>query len=129
MWSVLQLHRFTVRSSRHPTDLGADLVVEAVGIAATRSDALALVGPGGEIAHIGLRSETGEVPLADVVRGRATIRVYAYTREHFATALQLLSENPPPLAWLAEVGFYEGPGWLTALAAGRGPLKAIFTFR
>lgn len=110
--------------------LGADLVVDAVGIAATRSDALALVGPGGEIAHIGLGAETGEVSLADVVRKGVTIRgVYAYTPEHFGAALRLLSENPPPLDWVSEVAFDEGPGWLTALAAGRGPLKAIFTFR
>lgn len=109
--------------------LGADLVVDAVGIAATRADALALVGPGGEIAHVGLGAENGDVPLADVVRKGVTIRgVYAYTPEHFAAALRLLEENPPPLDWVSEVAFDDGPGVLAALANGDGPLKAIFTF-
>jgi len=76
--------------------LGADLVVDALGIAATRSDALALVGPGGEIAHIRLGAETGEVPLADVVRKGVTTRgVYAFIPKYSRAALRLLSENPP----------------------------------
>ena len=109
--------------------LGADLVIDAVGIAATRSDALALVRPGGVIAQIGLGAEAGEVPLADVARKGVTIRgVYAYTAEHFAEALRLLNETPPPLDWVAETSLDEGPELLSTLADGRGPVKAIFIF-
>lgn len=109
--------------------LGADIVIDAVGIGRTWSDALELVRPGGLIAEIGLGQELGEIPIAGTVRKGAMIRgVYAYTPQNFATAMRMLESDPPSLDWVTEADLVQGPELLARSARGDGPVKAIFTF-
>lgn len=107
--------------------LGADLVVDAVGVEATWSAAIELVRPGGTVAVIGLGQASGELAVGDLVRGGITVRgVYAYTPSDFASALAMLDESPPSLDWVTEVELERGPEVLAGLAGGDGPIKAVF---
>ena len=114
---------------REATDgLGADVVVDAVGIEPTWEAALAMVRPGGSVAEVGLGQVQGTASVGRIVRDGITWRgVYAYTPEHFGHALQLLRDDPPPLDWTEAVRLEDGPAVLETLSNGRGPTKAVFT--
>jgi threonine dehydrogenase-like Zn-dependent dehydrogenase len=86
-----------------------------------------MVRPGGTVAEIGLGQPQGMASVGRIVREGITWRgVYAYTPDHFARALALLDQNPPPLAWTTTVSLEDGPEVLEALSAGLGPVKAVF---
>lgn len=107
--------------------LGAHLVIDAVGVQPAWEAALAMVRPGGTVAEIGLGQAEGTASVGRIVRDGITWRgVYAYTPEHFARALELLSEDPPPLDWTATADLEDGPALLEILSRGRGPTKAVF---
>lgn len=107
--------------------LGAALVIDAVGVEATWRAAVALARPGGMVAAVGLGQADGGMPVGDLVRRGVTVRgVYAYTPDDFADALVMLRDAPPPLDWVETVPLRDGPAVLERLAAGRGPLKAVF---
>jgi threonine dehydrogenase-like Zn-dependent dehydrogenase len=79
----------------------ADVVVDAVGIEATWRGAIAAVRSGGAVCVVGLGQAEGVVPVGELVRRGVTVRGhYAYTREDFSAALELLAADPPPLDWL-----------------------------
>jgi threonine dehydrogenase-like Zn-dependent dehydrogenase len=107
--------------------LGADVVVEAVGVEPAWSAALDLVRPGGTVAEVGLGQAQGPAAVGTLVRrGIAWRGIYAYTPDDFARALATLAERPPPLTWTATATLDEGPAVLDALARGEGPVKAVF---
>lgn len=107
--------------------LGADIVVDAVGVEPTWTTAIAIARPGATVAVIGLGQATGAVPVGDLVRRGLTMRgVYAYTPDDFAAAVELLASSPPPLGWVQTHGLDEGADVLERAAAGTGPLKAVF---
>ena len=86
-----------------------DIVVDAVGIAATWALAVASVRTGGSIAIVGLGQPEGLVPMGAVVQRGITLRgYYAYTRDDFDAALHLLASSPPPLEWVQPVPLEEG---------------------
>jgi len=67
-----------------PTDAkaGADVIIDGVGYAATRSDASALVRPGGVIAHIGLGEAEGGLDIRRMTLQEITfIGTYTYTAD------------------------------------------------
>lgn len=106
--------------------LGADIVVDAVGVAPTWAAALELVRPGGVVSVVGLAQGDGELAVGEIVRGGITVRgVYAYTPGDFAAALELLRTEPPPLDWVSTVELERGPEVLATLARGEGPVKAV----
>ena len=87
---------------------GADVAVDAVGVEPTWRSAIAAVRSGGSVCVVGLGQPEGGVPVADLVRRGVTMRGhYAYTRDDFEAALQLLDERPPPLDWLSVVRLEE----------------------
>lgn len=107
--------------------LGADVVVDAVGVEPAWNAALSMVRPGGIVAEIGLGQADGSAPVGRIVRDGITWRgVYAYTPVDFARALELLTEEPPPLDWIAPANLDDGPALLESLASGAGPVKAVF---
>ena len=113
--------------SRETAGLGADIVLDAVGVEPSWQAALHLVRPGGTVAEIGLGQAEGVAPVGRLVReGIAWKGVYAYTPAHFARALELLTNDPPPLDWVTSARLDDGPGLLAALASGTGPTKAVF---
>lgn len=108
--------------------VGPDVVIDAVGVQPSWEAALDMVRPGGTVAEIGLGQAEGAAPVGRLVRDGIVWRgVYAYTPEHFARALELLREDPPPLEWTETASLEDGPALLETLAAGQGPTKAVFT--
>jgi threonine dehydrogenase-like Zn-dependent dehydrogenase len=87
------------------TPQAADVVVDAVGVEATWHGGIAAVRSGGSVCVVGLGQADGSVPVGDLVRRGVTLRGhYAYTRDDFAAALELLASRPPPLDWVDVVG-------------------------
>jgi threonine dehydrogenase-like Zn-dependent dehydrogenase len=106
--------------------LGADVVIDAVGVKDTWVQALQLVRPGGVVAEIGLGQAEGVAPVGALVRRGIVWRgIYAYTPEDFATALKLLAEVPPSTEWVMSASLAEGPSVLDSLVRGTGPVKAV----
>ena len=68
-------------------DGGADVAVDAVGLGATRRDAIGAVRAGGRVVMLGLEEEFSEIDFADVVRREIEIKgSFAYTAEEFRRA-------------------------------------------
>ncbi len=106
--------------------LGADVVVDAVGVQETWTEALAMARPGGTVTEIGLAQAEGPAPVGRLVRAGIVWRgIYAYTPVDFSEALQLLADEPPSIEWIRTAPLSEGPSVLDALAHGAGPVKAI----
>lgn len=88
----------------------ADLVVDAVGVAATVAAGTLAVRRGGSVVIVGLGAADGVLPIADLVRRGVSLRGhYAYTREDFAEAARHLAERPPDLGWLTVVDLASTP--------------------
>jgi len=87
-----------------PTDAkaGADVIIDGVGYAATRSDASALVRPGGVIAHIGLGEAEGGLDIRRMTLQEITfIGTYTYTADDFrATAQAIFDGRFGTLDWI-----------------------------
>ncbi len=97
------------------------LVIDAVGVEATRRDAFAAAAPGGAILHIGLGSASGGMDAR-----RATLQeivfagTYTYTAEDFrGTAEALFSGRLGPAGWHETRPLADGPATFRDLAAGR----------
>jgi len=83
---------------------GADIVLDAVGVGATRRLALDLLRPGGCAVAIGLADEDTPVAYRDLVRRGLTLRgSYAYTPQDFDRALELLLDGRAGLGALEDV--------------------------
>lgn len=96
--------------------LQADLVIDAVGIGVTATAGIAAVRRGGSVVVIGLGAEEGSVPLAQVVRDGVRLRGhYAYTKQDFGAALDLLASDPPDVQWLTVVGLQHTAAGIQAL--------------
>jgi 2-desacetyl-2-hydroxyethyl bacteriochlorophyllide A dehydrogenase len=106
----------------------ADLVIDAVGAAATRRTALDLVRPGGAVVLIGLHEDESALPFHRVVRDQVALQgSFAYTDLDFARALELLASGDVRLGDLAPPRPLEaGPEAFAALASG--PVAELKTF-
>jgi 2-desacetyl-2-hydroxyethyl bacteriochlorophyllide A dehydrogenase len=106
----------------------ADLVVDAVGAAATRRMALDVVRPGGAVVLVGLHEDDTTLPFHRVVRDQITLQgSFAYTDADFARALELLELGSVALGPLPKVRPLEsGPEAFARLAAG--PTDELRTF-
>lgn len=77
-----------------PADGTVPLVVDAVGYAATRAAASALVSPGGVIVHIGLGSADGRLDIRHITLQEITfIGTYTYTMQDFRDTCAALFEG------------------------------------
>ena len=83
-----------------PGGLGADVVVGATGIAATVTEGIAYLRPGGQLCEIGNATDSGEIPFSpyrDLVGVRATLVGIAGTGiRHYALALRALEKGGFP---------------------------------
>jgi L-iditol 2-dehydrogenase len=99
---------------------GAEVVVDAVGTAATRRVAVEAARPGGEVVWIGLHDGDGEVPAREVVLGERSIAgSYAVTHADLETAIGLLAHGRVTIEpWVRPFPLVEGArvfrGLLTA---------------
>src|SRR3546814_10165731 len=69
----------------------ADIVIDAVGLGATRRAAVAAVKPGGVIVHVGLMDAAGELDIRNMTLSEITfIGTYTYTPIQLRAAVRAL---------------------------------------
>ena len=109
-------------------ELGADLVLDAVGAQATRAMALELVRPGGRVVCVGLADDDTTLGFHAVVRNQLTIvGSYAYTMADFEQSLEWLATGQASLGELAPVlPLEEGPGAFARLVEGPSDQVKVF---
>ena len=72
----------------------SDVVVDAVGIAATREKASSIVVPGGAVAHIGLGEQTGGFDMRRLTLQESVLcGVYTYTSAEFMETVNWMAEG------------------------------------
>jgi 2-desacetyl-2-hydroxyethyl bacteriochlorophyllide A dehydrogenase len=114
-------------STRAPADDSADLVIDAVGAAATRKAALASVKPGGVVMHIGLQDWASEIDMRKLTLAEVTlIGTYTYSTTDLRAAVQALHEGAfGDLAWVEERSLAEGAAAFRDLHEGRAAAAKI----
>lgn len=97
-----------------------DLVVDAVGIEATRASASAAAKPGGVIVHIGLGQAAGGLDIRRMTLQEITfIGTYTYTPADFHdTAQAIFDGRLGALDWVEERPIEGGPGAFAEIHAG-----------
>jgi len=103
-----------------PTAGAIDLVIDGVGLPATRATASAAVRPGGVIVHIGLGSSDGGLDIRRLTLQEVTfIGTYTYTPEDFRqTAAAIFDGRLGPLDWVETRPLSEGARAFADLEAG-----------
>ena len=97
-----------------------DLVVDAVGIGATRDTAVAAVAPGDVILHLGLGESRSEMDARKLTLGEITfVGCYTYTPVDLRASLAALHGGAlGDLTWIEERPLAEGAAVFSALDAG-----------
>lgn len=107
---------------------GAATVIDAVGAAATRTQALQAVVPGGRVVFIGLHDEESLLATNYLIRQEITITgSFSYTHQNFAHALTMLQAGLllPEADWLEERPLAEGPAAFAELVNGTASTTKI----
>lgn len=105
-----------------------DIVVDAVGAAATRQLACALTAPGGVVAHIGLEDGEGGIDARRLTLQEITfVGSYTYTAQEFATATALLADGAfgEVSEWTSVRPLAEGAAAFAALDKGDPCAKVV----
>ena len=105
----------------------ADLVIDGVGIAATRASACELAKPGGVISHIGLGSGEGGVDVRRLTLQEITfIGTYTYTAQDFRdTGAAIFAGQLGSLDWVETRPLSEGQSAFEDIRNGRTPAPKI----
>ena len=103
-----------------PQDASCDLVVDAVGAAATRASACRLAAPGGVIVHAGLLPGADGLDVRRLTLQEITFTgTYCYTPQEFRTVVGLLvAGRLGALDWLVARPLAEGAAAVAAIDAG-----------
>ncbi len=104
-----------------------DLVVDAVGARATRTEALAAVKPGGVVMHTGLAEWASEIDMRKLTLAEVTlIGTYTYTTADLRAAVRALHEGAfGSLDWVEERPLAEGARAFSDLHQGRAAAAKI----
>jgi threonine dehydrogenase-like Zn-dependent dehydrogenase len=104
-----------------------DIVVDAVGYAATRKIASAHAAPGGVIVHIGLGEDTGGLDIRRMTLQEITfLGTYTYTAEEFReTAAAIFDGRLGPLDWVEIRPLADGAAAFEDIRNGRVPSPKI----
>ena len=104
-----------------------DLVIDAVGFAATRASASALVVPGGVIAHIGLGQKDGGIDVRRLTLQEITfIGTYTYTASDFVKTCNAIFEGKlGTLDWTQPRPLGEGQQVFDEIRAGKNAAPKI----
>ncbi|MGL5446790.1 MAG: alcohol dehydrogenase catalytic domain-containing protein [Rhabdaerophilum sp.] len=107
-------------SATAPADHSVDLVIDAVGAAATRAAASAMVRPGGVIVHAGLLPGIDGLDIRKITLQEVTFTgTYCYTPVDFRQTVDALASGAlGTLRWFAEVPLSEGAEAFRAIDAG-----------
>jgi alcohol dehydrogenase len=110
-----------------PAPNSADLVIDAVGMKATRAMALAAAKPGSVIVHVGLGDWASEIDMRKLTLAEITLAgVYTYTTADLRAAAVALHEGGfGDLAWVEERPLSEGARAFRDLDEGRTPSAKI----
>ena len=110
-----------------PAPNSVDLVIDAVGMKATRAMALATVKPGGVIVHVGLGDWASEIDMRKLTLAEITLAgVYTYSTADLRAAALALHEGAfGDLAWVEERPLSEGASAFRDLDEGRTPSAKI----
>ena len=114
-------------SAGEPAANSVDLVIDAVGAAATRAAACAMVRPGGVIVHAGLLPGQEGLDIRKITLQEITLTgTYCYTPADFAhTVAALAGGLLGPLGWFEERKLAEGARAFTDIDAGAAPAAKI----
>lgn len=112
---------FDSLSGTGPDASSVDLVIDGVGIEATRNHASRCVRPGGVIAHIGLGSGAGGLDIRRFTLQEITFfGTYTYTKEDFLQTAQAISNGRlGALDWLDIRPLKDGPRAFEDISAGK----------
>ncbi len=104
-----------------PGDGSADLIIDAVGAAATRAMASRAARPGGVIVHVGLLPGADGFDIRRITLQEITVTgSYCYTPDDFAASLDAIAEGSlGPLGWVATRPLADGAAAFADLDAGR----------
>ena len=110
-----------------PASASADLVVDAVGAAATRNAALAAVKPGGVVVHIGLADPASTIDMRRLTLAEITlIGTYTYATSDLRAAAHALHDGAfGDLAWVEERPLADGAAAFRDLHEGRSAAAKI----
>ncbi len=98
-----------------------DVVVDAVGVQATRAASIARLRPGGTAVWIGLAQAVVELDGNEVVRGERTVAgSFAYTPDEFVRAVELSADCD--LGWATSVPLADSQRVFMELAEGRSQI-------
>lgn len=100
---------------------GFDFVLDAVGSAVTRKQALAAVKPGGVVMHVGLQDWASEIDMRRLTLAEITLLgTYTYTTADLRATVTALARGAfGDLAWVEERALLDGQQAFLDLDAGR----------
>lgn len=106
---------------------GADLVIEAVGVEATRRAAITAARPGATVVLLGNAEAESGLPVNDIVSRELLLAgSYSSTDAEFRTAIQLLADGLIETeSWTRVVPLEEGPASFKSLSTGRETAKVL----
>ncbi|CAI6086742.1 zinc-dependent alcohol dehydrogenase [Cohnella sp. JJ-181] len=107
---------------------GIPVIIDCVGIQATREQAMNLVDPGGSVIMVGLGHGTSELPMNHLVRQEISlIGSYTYAHEDFRQAVELLRQGKVAIeGWTEGRPLEQGPEAFEELAGGKSRFAKIF---
>lgn len=110
-----------------PAESSVDLVIDAVGAAATRAAACHMVRPGGVIVHAGLLPGHEGLDIRKVTLQEIAVSgTYCYTPQDFAETVAALSARElGELRWFEERSLADGQGAFEDIDAGRTAFAKI----
>ncbi|MGE0358121.1 MAG: alcohol dehydrogenase catalytic domain-containing protein [Burkholderiales bacterium] len=110
-----------------PAESSVDLVVDAVGAAATRKAAFAAVKPGGVVLHVGLQDWASEIDMRKLTLAEITlVGAYTYSTADLRAAARALHEGAfGDLAWVEDRPLAEGARAFEDLHHGRSAAAKI----
>jgi threonine dehydrogenase-like Zn-dependent dehydrogenase len=106
---------------------GIDVIVDAVGMQATRDLAIKLINPGGVIMNIGLGIDQTGLPVNHLIRFEIEIKgSFCYSGQDFIDALQLLTDGKvSEKGWSVIRPLSEGPNSFAELTSGKSGVGKI----
>ena len=122
-----QCGQYVVGPDDVPPDAGFDVVIDGVGISATRAQASAAVRPGGIIVHIGLGSSKGGLDVRRMTLQEIHfVGTYAYTAQDFRdTAQAIFAKDLGPLDWVETRPLSDGAAAFEDIRSGRSAAPKI----
>ncbi|MFK7692233.1 zinc-binding dehydrogenase [Paenibacillus sp. HJGM_3] len=107
---------------------GFDVVIDAVGAAATRSMAVECVGFGGKVIWTGLHEAESQLPINMMIRKEIScIGTFAYSASNFQTALQWIADGRIRIKdeWVVKAPFEQASEWYSKLVSNPGNVAKV----